>query len=257
MDGEVVAFLDVRDSDGGHASLRVSVAPEIRGRGLGSHLFETALEMLSERLQSASLRTRVHDEDTSSLQWATHRGFVQFAHRISMARPTPEHPEELAAAAARASNRSDVAIEPWAAAAFGDDWQLFAGLLSRCLSDSGDSAMGGSHVSEEQARFFAPSQRGTLIALRDGEAVGAACMSPGRGSGWHTWFTGVVPECRGEGIARALKLSSLAVARREGADRMITFNDVRNVTIIALNESLGFEIRPGIFLLEAPPSMDR
>ena len=56
------------------------------------------------------------------------------------------------------------------------------------------------------------------------------------------------------GLARALKLTTMALARREGGHRITGFNDVKNAPILHLNESLGFERCHGFRLVENAPT---
>lgn len=57
-------------------------------------------------------------------------------------------------------------------------------------------------------------------------------------------YTGVDPEYRGRGIARALKLRTIEWARANGIERIYTGNEVTNRPILAINISLGYEALP-------------
>lgn len=59
-----------------------------------------------------------------------------------------------------------------------------------------------------------------------------------------TGFTGVMRECRGKGIATALKVKALSVAKAAGYSEIITSNDSTNAGMLGINRRLGFEPRP-------------
>jgi RimJ/RimL family protein N-acetyltransferase len=60
-----------------------------------------------------------------------------------------------------------------------------------------------------------------------------------------TGFTGSDPGYRGRGIARAVKLQSLAQAVELGVPHVWTDNDSENAPMLHINEMLGYELRPG------------
>ena len=55
----------------------------------------------------------------------------------------------------------------------------------------------------------------------------------------------VVPDCRGQGLGRALMEAAIETARRQGADRMKLGTSEDDVAARALYESLGFDNRKG------------
>jgi GNAT superfamily N-acetyltransferase len=67
---------------------------------------------------------------------------------------------------------------------------------------------------------------------------------PVRGHVW-TGFTCCHPEYRGRGIARAVKLQSLAQAIELGIPFVRTANDSENPPMLHINETLGYDPRPG------------
>jgi GNAT superfamily N-acetyltransferase len=66
---------------------------------------------------------------------------------------------------------------------------------------------------------------------------------PVRGNVW-TGFTCSDPEYRGRGIARAVKLQSLAQAVELGIPFVRTDNDSENAPMLHINETLGYDPRP-------------
>jgi mycothiol synthase len=84
------------------------------------------------------------------------------------------------------------------------------------------------------------------IAVKDGEPVAMSYLRfpPVRGAIW-TGYTCCHPDHRGRGIARAVKLQSLAQAAELGVPYVYTDNDSENAPMLHINERLGYRPRPG------------
>ena len=82
------------------------------------------------------------------------------------------------------------------------------------------------------------------IAMHGDRPVGIARLrlTPGNSAG--NGLTGVDPEYRGRGIARALKLKTVEWAREHGIEFVFTANDVENSRMLAINTSLGYRPLP-------------
>jgi GNAT superfamily N-acetyltransferase len=57
-------------------------------------------------------------------------------------------------------------------------------------------------------------------------------------------YTGVLASHRGQGIARALKNRTVAWSRENGVEWIYTGNEARNVRMLAINRSLGYQFLP-------------
>ena len=80
-----------------------------------------------------------------------------------------------------------------------------------------------------------------VVAERGGELLGqTALFTNGESEDLFTGLTGVVRAVRGQGVATALKVQSLLVARERGAQRVITDNASTNAAMLAVNDRLGF-----------------
>jgi GNAT superfamily N-acetyltransferase len=84
------------------------------------------------------------------------------------------------------------------------------------------------------------------IALDGSAPVAMSCLSypPVRGVVW-TAFTGTHPGYRGRGIARAVKLQTLAQAAELGIPEVRTDNDSENAPMLHINATLGYTTMPG------------
>ncbi len=97
-------------------------------------------------------------------------------------------------------------------------------------------------------RTKAPDRRNdrTWIALDAGHPVALSYLKfpPVRGTVW-TGYTCTHADYRGRGIARAVKLQSLAQAVSLGVPYVRTGNDAENAPMLHINEALGYVRRPG------------
>jgi len=62
-------------------------------------------------------------------------------------------------------------------------------------------------------------------------------------------LTGVHRDYRGRGLALAVKLKGIEYAKRRGAKSVLTHNDSTNERMLAVNRKMGYESKPGMFLL--------
>jgi GNAT superfamily N-acetyltransferase len=97
-------------------------------------------------------------------------------------------------------------------------------------------------------RAHAPDRRHDRwwVALDGGRPVAMTYLKfpPVRGTVW-TGYTCTHPAYRGRGIARAVKLQSLAQAAMLGIPFVCTDNDSENAPMLHINETLGYVRRPG------------
>ena len=82
----------------------------------------------------------------------------------------------------------------------------------------------------------------SYAACVDGRAVAvtytAADYPGGRAA---NAFTGVLPEYRGRGLARLVKLAAIRHLTEHDVTLLVTDNDERNAPMLAVNERLGFQ----------------
>jgi GNAT superfamily N-acetyltransferase len=83
------------------------------------------------------------------------------------------------------------------------------------------------------------------VAMRDGEIVGTSYLEYPSGTHVGTAWTGTLRRVRGQGVARALKLETIAQAIALGVPRVRTGNDAANAPILHINEALGYRSIPG------------
>jgi GNAT superfamily N-acetyltransferase len=82
---------------------------------------------------------------------------------------------------------------------------------------------------------------GTFVAYVDGRPAACSMLIVDRESGRATnMFTGTMPEFRGRGLGLACKLASIHWAAANGVTQMATMNDETNAPMLAINRRLGY-----------------
>lgn len=101
----------------------------------------------------------------------------------------------------------------------------------------------------ESGRYLA---EGELVATYGDEWIGMAALVdyPESGMMYHG-ITGVLPAYRGKGLATALKLLAIRLARARGVTILRTNNDAENAPMLAINRKLGYHPEPGYYRLVA------
>jgi GNAT superfamily N-acetyltransferase len=94
-----------------------------------------------------------------------------------------------------------------------------------------------------------------FFVVRDGERyVGLSFMQRTDGDPGllHQELTGTLPEYRGMGLAKIMKLLTIDYARHHGFQRIVTWVEDTNTSMVAINLGYGFVREPGLILLERP-----
>jgi GNAT superfamily N-acetyltransferase len=110
---------------------------------------------------------------------------------------------------------------------------------------------------DEFAAFAVEAPAALLDAfwvVRDGDAyVGLSFMQPDAEPGTlHQELTGTLPAYRGMGLAKVLKMLTIAYARRHGYAKIVTWVEDMNHGMVAINLAYGFVREPGLVLLDRP-----
>lgn len=128
-----------------------------------------------------------------------------------------------------------------------DDWPGLWPIIE-AVTRAGETYAYPLDMTEAQARamWTPPAPGGTLVAVEDGQVMGAAKIIPNQqGNGAHVANGSfmVATAARGRGVARSLGEAALAFARDAGFKSM-QFNAVveTNTVAVGLWKKLGFEI---------------
>jgi GNAT superfamily N-acetyltransferase len=228
--------------------LRVSVAPQARGRGVGRALL-AALHAQARDWGATELFTEAFDPDEHTLRFLRAAGYAPYHERIharlviagawteSRQRELERDADRLFALDLRvASLRQLRAAQPDA------DRSLYE--LDTALWRDIPFGVTGEPRSYEEFRAeelatpgFTPEA--VFVALQGSNWAGV-CWLDRRPGGAHIAMTGVVADWRRHGLARWLKLHAIRWAYEKGLAELRTTNDAPNTPIRALNAALGF-----------------
>lgn len=254
--GKVIGYWDVDHETWmhpGHFWFNLVLAPESRGRGLSAQMYSDALRVA--RGQAAThLESRVREDDPASLHFAEKRGFkIQF-HTFESALDLADFDV----------HRFDDLLARVQAGGFRFFSLAEAGVteenkhkLYEVNRDSGLDSTGSDGVFPDfyafsknvfDASWFRADTQ-ILAALGD-RWVGLAAIGiyPEDNHAYNA-FTGILREFRGRGLAQALKLQTILLARKEGVRYVRTNNDSQNVPMLTINRKLGYKPEPGYYRL--------
>ena len=231
-----------------HLYANVSVLPDRRGAGIGSHLYGA----VSDHARAAGkhgLTVETAEDDPDSLAWLGRRGFVEVERQKAVALDLDT------AASADPAPPDGVVIVSRAERAGLEEGMYRVGV------EAGRDIPGLDAEHEatfEQWRSFEierPGRRPELcfVALVGDEVVGFASLDvPGQSERAYHGLTCTARAWRGRGVAEALKRSQIAAARRAGLRRLVTESEERNAPMRRLNEKLGYRPIPGMVVLRGP-----
>jgi mycothiol synthase len=234
-DGELVGSGFAGKSDLGHGNVMPLVPQELRGRGIGSAIFERLVEHVRAQGFTA-VGGMIDGADEHSVHWALARGFHEIDRQVEMVRALdgtlPEPPPHDGVEFATVEERPELLEQAYDLACEGySDLKLATGTVSVPL--------------EEWLRDEATLPGGSFVALADGEIVGYAGLMawPGDGTRSEHGLTVVRRAWRRRGLATALKSRELAWASRNGIREVVTWTQTGNEALQGVNERLRYETR--------------
>jgi GNAT superfamily N-acetyltransferase len=227
-------------AEGRRAAGHVWVDPAARGRGIGTALWKHVLDV-ARVARLAGVRVTVDLADTRSVAVARHRRLTAGPVRRESLLDLTTLPAEAVDAAVARGTAADVRFVAFAGC--GEDaWQdLYESFVP--LHNATPDAAGGREpppLSTLQHGYPEPWQ--ILLARRDDAIVGLtmAFARPDMVSRVVTFFTGVVENERGQGIATALKAEHARRLADAGWRELTTWNMESNIAILTINARLGF-----------------
>lgn len=250
LNGQVVAHGWAGANDGlpeGMVGIGVQVERNHRGRGIGEAL-RVALEEHARARGAQVVETMIRGEDDNSYAWSLKRGYYLYRQRteatldLASFDPTP-----FTGALERVTQTGITFV--------GHDGLLPDALLRGAYAVDkattldvpgyGDSAFPDYEkwVTEMEPYF---NRTYFMLAMDGDRVIGLSTLEfAGQSDGAYTGMTGVLREYRGRGVAVAMKLQTIAEAKRRGLARMRTNNDPDNPPMLAVNRKLGYVFIPG------------
>jgi GNAT superfamily N-acetyltransferase len=226
-----LGFVGPTDSPG-RIALAVCVLPEWRRRGLGSELYERALDhALARRPEWISGLVSAADQD--ALRWAARRGFEEYGRDVELLL-------EL-----RGDERFPPPLAGIAIVELGPDLHDAAYALTREAWE--DLPTGFAVETPDFGLWLEEDLSGPIAfaALDDGQLVGFATLMARDAAGLlEHGLTATRRTHRRRGIATALKRTQIAWAAANGYRELITFTQDGNEGMQAINLALGYEPQP-------------
>jgi GNAT superfamily N-acetyltransferase len=251
-EGIPVGFTDIGRGNWDSPSklhIRILVHRAQRGRGIGTTLYQDALDWV--RTQGATiLAAAVRDDDLVSLAFMERRGFSIERQRFISELDVSAFDETPFVGVLRKQAADGIRLG--SLAELGDTEENRHKLYDiNILAAADEPAHDGTIVAYEEfskmvfdAWWF--RQDGQFLAFDGERAVGIAAVGHDREHNrMFNAFTGTHPEYRGRGVALALKLLTIRLAKREGVAIIRTNNDSLNPSMLAINRKLGYVRQPG------------
>jgi GNAT superfamily N-acetyltransferase len=238
VDGEEVvgfatAHMDWYAGERRKARLWVGVRQERRRRGIGSALWEAAVE----HLRNARRHTVEVDDDADGLAYVEHLGFTQYdSEVISRLDPHEASPEAKPVEGYRVVPLREVRERE-------RDLYEFYGAAGGIPPADPENAV----TFEDWRRFILGNplldEEGSVLVLDEGERIVSLAwllVDRERGRAENEW-TATLPQLRSRGLARLAKVATIRWAMANGIDEIVTGNDPDNLPMRELNRQLGYK----------------
>lgn len=236
----------------------VIVAPDYRGKGIGSRLWDTMRQAVPAEVRGLS--ADVADTDPTSREWAERRGFGVHVHRYASELDLAAFDETPFSADWDRLHAGGVRVGDMVGAEADTEARL-VDLIAELLTHTPDLA-GLPRWSAEQVREVFhmnsdPHPEWQLLALGpQGEWLGLTVMVR-YGDMAYNEFTAILPQARGRGLALPLKLEAIRRAQAAGLKVMRTNNHSENAPMLAVNRRLGFVPQVGRWEMRWQRSISR
>jgi ribosomal protein S18 acetylase RimI-like enzyme len=237
--------------------LRLEVAPDQRGRGLGGALLTRLLADLQRR-EALLVRAVATEGDAASLGFLTRRGFGEVWRNLASRLDVGAFDPAPFAAAAERVARQGVALSTLAAERARDGGVLREVYDLYLTCNRGQEEL-DPLTPPDFAAFVADQIEGPraipeawFLARAGGPVVGLSTLErlPGAPGALEVGYTAVDPAHRGRGIALALKLRAIAYAAGHGFREIRTDSNAGNARMLGINAALGFAPAPARITFE-------
>jgi GNAT superfamily N-acetyltransferase len=230
---------------------KIIVAPHARNQGLGTQMYESALRAARE-LGATELESNVREADVASIKFVEKRGFKIEFHSFESTLDLTHFDASIFDDLLARVHAEGFHFFSLAEAGVTDEnkHKLYEVNRACSLDDPGNPGDFPDFYAFSKNVFDASWFRADtqiLAALAD-RWVGLAAIGiyPEDKHAYNA-FTGVMRDFRGRGLAHALKLQTILLAKKEGMRYIRTNNDSNNAPMLAINRKLGYQPEPGAY----------
>jgi len=254
-DGRIVGFAHYEQNPQTYHprkfQFNITVDPDVYGRGIGRRLYDLLLREV-EQFEPIAVDEWTRADMAWRVGFLERRGFVEDMRMwISELDLTQFDPSQYAPEVA-AVEAQGIQLRSWADLGR-DDPSVRLRIYEAWLTVRADVPIPPNDERTETSfdvwwtRTSRPDllPEGYFLAVAGDQYVGVSNLwhSPVAGE-LRTGITGVQREWRRRGIALALKVRSLELAKAQGYQRVVTENETNNRGMIAINDRLGFVKQP-------------
>jgi RimJ/RimL family protein N-acetyltransferase len=235
----------------GHFYIKVIVAPHRREQGLGTQMYEDALRIVHEH-RATRLESYVRENDPASFGFAEKHGFKiehhTFESTLDLAVFDEHRFDDLLARLQADGFRFFSLAE--AGLTEENKHKLYDVNRESGLDNPGNDEIFPDYPSFSKDVFEASWFRADtqILASLAEQWVGLSAIGiyPEDNHAYNA-FTGVLREFRGRGLAQALKLQTILLAKKKGMRYIRTNNDSQNAPMLAINRKLGYQPELGVY----------
>ena len=252
--GQAIGYWDVEREawmQSGRFFLKVIVAPEFRNQKLGAQMYADALRIAREH-GAVELESNIREDDVVSNRFVEKRGFKveyhSFESTLDLSGFDETKYDELLARIHAEGFRFFSLAE--AGVTEENKRKLYEINRTSFLESSGSDGTFSDFDAFSKDVFDASWFRADtqILASLSDRWVGLAAIAIYKTDNYaYNAFTGVLREFRGRGLAQALKLQTIALAKKEGMSYIRTNNDSNNVPMLHINRKLGYQPEPGYY----------
>jgi len=237
-DGEIVGHAEAAFEwavpTPGKGRFWIDVAREQRGRGIGSKLFEAAVEYL--RTEGAWRLESYVPGDPEGSQFLATRGFALSGRNRASGL-------EL-----RTASTPEVTVPGFRLATLGETRDRAHELHAICVegeidmpSDEPETEVDFESWCRDEFEYPDISDEGSFVVLEGDQPVSLAFVTvdPERAIGYNS-MTATLRTHRRRGLALLAKVAAVRWAREAGLERLVTENDAGNAGMLAINDRLGY-----------------
>jgi mycothiol synthase len=232
-DGFVAAGFAGPSQSPERTAVAVRVLPERRRRGIGSSLLDLVLNH-ARGLGAEWVSGMVSEDDRDSIAWIEHRGFEEYGRQVELSRDLDTDEDEP-------SPPPGIKLVELTE----DRWQ---GAYAVWIEGYPDMPLSPPIPAPSYEEWLDEEVSGpvTIVALDDGQVVGAAALLDRTDELAEHGLTAVRRSHRGRGIATALKQALVHWASRHGYRELSTWTQDGNAAMQAVNLKVGYRPRPAV-----------